>query len=392
MAQAEKNTFAGMTVLVVDDMFNVRTLLKNMLRQLGFTTFREAQDGYQALEVLSKEVVDLVLCDWNMPKMKGIDVLKCLRKHPDLKHLPFIMVTGEMNQEIVAEAAETEVDDYLLKPFTLEQLSNKIKSLLASRLEVSQIDNILERGRSFIITSQFDKARIEFRAALALNPKSPRTLYEIGKLYEQQGNDVQARKYYHRAVEMSPTFLKAVEALAVLYHQLGDQENHMKFLREAVAISPRNLERRLMYAESLVESGDKEQAKKIFGRILEEASSQFAEIAQRVAQSLMAIGAYHEAEKALAKALDADPSNIHLYNDLGMAYRQQKKYREAMDNYTRALKLAPNDENLLYNLARACSEAGDDQKAVVYIQRALRLNPDFAEAKELLLKLQDSEG
>lgn len=376
--------YKHLSVLIVDDVFNVRNMIRTMLKQLGFSDFVEANDGYAAVEKLATNTVDVVLCDWNMPKMKGIDVLKFVRGHKELHHMPFVMITGEMTEEIVAEAAETEVDAYLVKPFTMEQLGSKILQLLTSRKELTGIDAHLQRGRAYVTTKQFDKAKQEFEEALQLNPRSPRTMLEIGRLYEEQGNDSQAKEYYHRAVEVSPQFLRGYEALAKLYQALGDTESHLKYLDKAVSISPRNLERRLMLGETLIKTGNKDEAKKVLARVLEEAAEQYAEIAQRVGQSLLAIEAYDVAEEAFSRALDSDPQNLHLFNDLGIAFRKQGKFKEAVANYLRALKIAPKDENLLYNLARAHHEGGDKAMALKTVQKALKINPNFKEAKQLV--------
>ncbi len=153
--------------------------------------------------------------------MKGVDVLRFVRSRDELKNLPFIMVTAEMNEGVVAEVAETEVDAYLVKPFTLQTLRQKILEVLGRYGEMSEIDQRLDKGRAYVQTRQFDLAMAEFKAAMEQNPKSPRTLYEIGRLYEAQGNDVQAVAYYERSVAIAPKFLKGHEALSRVYEALA---------------------------------------------------------------------------------------------------------------------------------------------------------------------------
>ncbi|MCB2185826.1 MAG: tetratricopeptide repeat protein [Deltaproteobacteria bacterium] len=376
--------FKNMSVLVADDVFKMRNLIKVMLRQMGFSTFFEAGDGLEAVQILSRQNVDLILCDWNMPKMKGIDVLKFVRSNPNLEQLPFIMITGEMTEAVVAEAAETEVDDYVVKPFTLEHLKNKLTRVVDIHGEVRQIEEHLGRGRAYIATKQFAEAKNEFKAALAVNPKSPRTLLEIGRLYEQTGNDVQAKAYYQRAVDLSPKFVKAIDALANLCFTLGDIQGQATLLEQAIKISPRNLERRFMLGQSFIKSGRSDDAKALFGRILSEATKQYADIVERVGDALLELEAYDEAEKAYQKALDSNPDSLHTYNQLGIAFRKQGKTEEAIANYLRALAISPQDENLHYNLARAYSEGKHLDQARNTLEKALKINPHFREAKELL--------
>jgi tetratricopeptide (TPR) repeat protein len=266
----------------------------------------------------------------------------------------------------------------------MNQLREKIDYVLQRRLEVSDIDQHLSLGNAYVQTKQFDKAAEAFKAALAINENSPRTLLAIGKLYEGQGNEAQARRMFERAVEISPAFLKGHEALATLYLVLGDKGKHLEHLAQAVKISPRNLERKLMLGQSLLEAGQVGVAKSILKEVLEEASNHYAGIAERVGEALLAMGAYDVAERAFSRALDANPVNLHLVNQLGMAYRRQGKFAEAIANYQRATTLAPHDENLWYNLARAHAESGNKDQSVRSLKMALEINPGFEEAKNLL--------
>jgi tetratricopeptide (TPR) repeat protein len=365
----------------------MRATMKKMTRALKFGDILEAGNGSKALECLSQKVVDLVLCDWNMPGLKGIDVLKYIRSRDDTKNIPFIMVTAEMSEAVVAESAESEVDDYLVKPFSLSELENRIQKVLSRQEDVSELDLLLEQGTAYATTKQFGKAAEVFKKAQALNPKSPRILHAIGKMYIKQGLDTKARQLFERAVQFSPSFLKGHQALAELHQSLGNTEEYLYHLKLAVEISPRNLERKIMLGEAYAANGDIENSKAIFTQVLEEASAQFSEIADKVGEALLNMGSYDVAEMAFTRALDAAPENVTIFNKLGIAFRKQGKFDKAVRNYIKALKIAPNDEKLYYNLARAHMEAGDKDSARTALEKALTYKPSFQEAKALLAKL-----
>ena len=116
-------------ILVVDDSKVMRGVLRKMLGCDG-TEVLEAHDGKHALEVLAAEPVDCVISDWNMPRMKGIDLLRRVRQDAALAHLPFIMVTAEAMAQNVAEADAARVSAYLTKPFTAESLWTTLRSIL----------------------------------------------------------------------------------------------------------------------------------------------------------------------------------------------------------------------------------------------------------------------
>ena len=116
-------------ILVVDDFATMRKIIKNILLQLGFKDILEADDGTTALELLKKQKVDLIISDWNMPKMPGIELLKTVRKNEDLKDIKFIMVTAEAQKESVVEAIKHGVNQYVIKPFTPETLKEKLEKV-----------------------------------------------------------------------------------------------------------------------------------------------------------------------------------------------------------------------------------------------------------------------
>ena len=117
-------------VLVVDDFATMRRIVKGALKHLGFTNITEAEDGSMALQELKKEKFGLVLCDWNMPKMSGLDLLKIVRSDESLKDTPFIMVTAEGQKNNVVEAVQAGVSNYMIKPFTTEVMKEKIEKVL----------------------------------------------------------------------------------------------------------------------------------------------------------------------------------------------------------------------------------------------------------------------
>jgi two-component system, chemotaxis family, chemotaxis protein CheY len=119
----------SMRVLVVDDFSTMRRIIKNILRQLGFTNIVEADDGTTAWEVLNKERIDFVISDWNMPKMTGIDLLRKVRASEEYADVPFLMVTAEGLQENIIEAVQAKVSNYIVKPFTPETLGQKIDKI-----------------------------------------------------------------------------------------------------------------------------------------------------------------------------------------------------------------------------------------------------------------------
>ncbi len=119
----------NMKILVVDDFATMRRIVKNILTQLGFKNIIEADDGTTALDVLKTEKIGLIISDWNMPKMTGLDLLKAVRADASMANTPFIMVTAEAQQDNIILAVKAKVSQYIVKPFTAETLAEKLTKI-----------------------------------------------------------------------------------------------------------------------------------------------------------------------------------------------------------------------------------------------------------------------
>jgi two-component system chemotaxis response regulator CheY len=120
-----------MKVLVVDDYKTMTRIIRNLLKQIDFHDADEAADGHEALAKLRAGNFGLVISDWNMAPMTGLDLLKEVRADAKLKHLPFIMVTAESKTENVVAAKQAGVSNYIVKPFNAETLKEKIEKVFA---------------------------------------------------------------------------------------------------------------------------------------------------------------------------------------------------------------------------------------------------------------------
>ncbi len=119
----------NMKFLVVDDFSTMRRIVRNLLKELGFTNVDEAEDGVVALQKLKGGNFEFVVSDWNMPNMTGIDLLKAIRADAELKHLPVMMVTAEAKKENIIAAAQAGANGYVVKPFTAATLEEKLNKV-----------------------------------------------------------------------------------------------------------------------------------------------------------------------------------------------------------------------------------------------------------------------
>ncbi|RYF95795.1 MAG: response regulator [Caulobacteraceae bacterium] len=123
---------AALSVLIVDDQATIRSLVRNGLQQLGITNTREAPDGEAALRELIGKTANLIISDYNMPKLDGLGLLRAVRAHEPTRGAAFIMLTGRADRELVQRASQYGVNNYLVKPFTVALLREKIEEVFGA--------------------------------------------------------------------------------------------------------------------------------------------------------------------------------------------------------------------------------------------------------------------
>ena len=120
---------AAIHTLIVDDQASLRSLIRGSLQQLGFREFREAPDGEAGLRAMIAQPAHLIISDFNMPNLDGLGLLRAVRAHPPIAGAAFIMLTGRADRELVARAVQYGVNNYLVKPFTVSQLKDKLEGV-----------------------------------------------------------------------------------------------------------------------------------------------------------------------------------------------------------------------------------------------------------------------
>lgn len=133
-------------ILLVDDSISLRMVAKKVLINLGYENVTLADDGTTALEKLKEHSFDLVISDWNMKEMSGIELVQEMNSDQSLKHIPFLLVTGEEDQDALLEAIKAGISNFMTKPYNAEILSKKIERVFAFKEELQKRNNSLSHS------------------------------------------------------------------------------------------------------------------------------------------------------------------------------------------------------------------------------------------------------
>ena len=386
LSQGPDRFFALLRVLVVDDMPAIRTMLRQMLQALGVRrNIQESADGLEAWRALQESCYDLVICDINMPHMNGLELLRRFRADPRYETTPFLLITGEVTEEIVAAAAESEVDGYLLKPFRISALESRLRTIILNKHQPSNGESLFLKARKLAAANRPQEALTLLEKLLSLPFKrQAKILNLMGECHLALASLESAASCFTQALEINPQYLKSYQNLANLSENQGNLTEARRFLEQARCLSPLNPERLIRLGQLCLKAGDQQQAQQYLKESLKCGQAVLADELPEVAEVFLQAGMDQVAEDLFTKSIQNQPDNVHLYNRLGIALRRQNKHQEALKCYQTALDLAPANEKVYFNLGILYFDLGNREKALQAFQTALRLRPDFVEAQKFI--------
>lgn len=375
-----------MTVLIADDMPNMVTAIRGMMKFLNYgKRFVTANDGEEAWRILKKEPVHLAILDYNMPKMNGGELLSRIREDRELRDLPITMVTAQANRDFVAEAAESEIDAYILKPATVKVLGDKVLSVIQNANNPSPMVFHLKEAKAYDDAGDIDAAIEEARLAMDANPTSSRPLRELGYYYFKKDDLKEAKGWLTRAAKMNPLDVFAFHCLGELYAKVNDIEMASKCFEKAMDISPRHVSRAVSFGTTLLEREMPKEAVLVFEKALHLAAND-SKLREQIADCCVKKGAKEYGAKLLEAILRKTPDRHDLGVKLGATLAELGEHAKALPFLARAEKENPKNCQIKMHLARVHLALGKSVRAENALREILAVNPDHAEASDLLKK------
>jgi len=375
-----------MTFLIVDDMDNMRRSIRAMLKLIGFGRhYHEAGNGKEAWAVLNSEpaAIDFVISDWNMPKTNGTELLSMIRASKKWKDLPFLMITAETNQSIVAEAAENDVDAYLTKPFVTATLELKIRELLHQVTNPSPQSQLLRKAEEYSENNQIDQAIECVTLAVKGNIRSSKPLRELGRLYLKKGSIDKALICFQRATELNRLDIPSFQYLGQITLKQGDAEKALTYFSKALDLSPRNADRAFKVASLLLGRQKLPEAEKIFKTMLRNNQDDI-DLGTEVADMCLQHGLHELAARTYRNVINAAPDRQFLTKKLGLSLLKAGHQQEAIEVLEKAAPKFPNDIELMIALSQAYLDLNLKMRADQWASRVRRLDPQNAQAKTII--------
>ncbi len=370
--------------LIVDDMANMRRTIKNMLKYIGYKNFYEAPNGLLAYAKLQNYPINFIITDLNMPVMSGIDFIKKIRQDNEFKYIPIIIISGENDRDIIANAAEIGADGYLVKPFLVTSLESKIKEVIDAIINPKRAMYHFYKGSKYLEAKSFKDALDSFKTAIKIDPKFSKAYGGMAKVFIANNQLDKAEKVLQEALKLNKNYIEGYQLLGEIYEKRNNLDTSIKYYEKAYELNPKNIERTFNLGNLNIKTKNFSKAKKYFHKAIQESKND-NELHLKIGDILFENNLTDEAIDFYNQLAEEAPNYLEVYNRLGIAYRKKKQFDLAIESYNKALILGnKEDEAVYYNIGRCYFEKGDLKKAIEYMEKALKINPNFKKAEEAL--------
>ncbi len=378
----------NMNFLIIDDMDNMRRSVRAMLKLIKYgKNLYEAPHGKEAWKILSKKNhgIDFIICDYNMPYMSGTELLHLLRADKVLRDIPFLMITADANKEVVAEAAEHDVDAYLTKPFVTASLETKIIELLDKAENPDIPTKLLKESRLAEEQGDIKKAlQLALKASKA-NRNLSRPYRELGRLFIKVKNVKQAISQFTQAIDLNRLDVTSYHYLGQLYLHQGKLDKAIDYYSRAMDISPRHSDRAFKFADLLIQKNQPQKAEKVLRLLLKHDPSNQDNL-EKIASMASANGFPDLAIKCYKDILKHAPRRLSIHKLLGLALLQKGQHNQASAYLEKAVQKFSEDVELLVGLAKCYLAMNMLVRADRCASKAALLDPESQEAKSILSK------
>ncbi|MGL1861122.1 MAG: tetratricopeptide repeat protein [Pseudodesulfovibrio sp.] len=382
----------GGIVLLSEDLLFKRMLTSTIYKTIGtkrdcLWSFEEIQPGLKKVQQCQAQKIEcVVFIERFLEGHPSTDTIIAMKRlMPELR---IIVLVGETKSENIAYFYEIGVNNVISKPASVNNIIEKMAFTLKPQGKLSEYMNI---GKKFLAAGKHDQALQVSDKILEIKPDSPAGLMLRGDVLLESDKREDAIKCYEAAHESSRLYLEPLKKLANAYDGIDD-DKHLEYMKVLDKLSPLNTERKTSIGAIHVKREELDHAEKYFDQAIDiatrEAMSLVGNVAEQISLAVSDV-APEMSEKYLSRVIEAkgkhlSKDDISLFNKLGIALRGQGKWKEAIENYTRALGISPDDEGLIYNMGMAYYDGDEKRLAGQCFDKALKKNPDFYKQSEVV--------
>lgn len=343
---------AKLTVMVVDDHDPIRKSIKRVLVGMGFGEVIECFDGEEAIKVLAKKPVDILVCDLYMRNVSGFEVLEHIRSRDIGCDVPVVIVTGEASKEEIVKVVDMGAEDYVLKPFQASDLEKKVVRTLNKFYSPTPLLRMLRKAERHYLAQEFNDALDAFNAAIGLEPNGARAAHGKALTLNCVGRESEALHLLQETIQKNHSYYKSYGAMADIFVKQNKNVDAIEAMRRELEINPKQASRQIQLAKLLLKEGD-------------------------------AMGAVEHYRIALQE----DPKRLGALMGMGHAYAMADNLEKAFYYFKRVRRYHPTQTKALEAALRSALAANDPKRAEVFLRDEKASFPDRYDTYGLLAQL-----
>jgi len=337
-------------------------------------------------EMSVKKKALLVLMEAVLDHNRLDDIFR--RLHRRIKNAKFVLLTTESELPRLALLREEDLaDSWITKPIDINTLLLKVAFNIKPPGEV---EKLVHNAEECLKNNAFRMALGICRRIFEIQPNSPAAYMIMGDAYRALDKVEDMVDAYEQANGLDEMYLSPLKKLERYFADKGNSKRRLEYMEQLDAVSPLNLDRKIEIGGIYIDQGEEEEAKDMFEEALQLASKEeladLGEVSTKIGDAYAARNR-EEAEEYYRRAMEMrgpNPEDMALYNSLGIALRKQGRWKDAVLEYKKAIKIVPRDEILYYNLALAYADGEQMQNAVKCVDYALKINPVFADEEPVV--------
>ena len=348
---------ASLTIMIVDDHDPIRKGIKRVVAAMGFTEIIECFDGDEALKILNKRPIDLMILDLYMRHYSGFDVLEHIRNRAIAADIPVIVVTGEASKEEIVKAADMGAEDYLLKPFQANDLEKKVIKTLNKYYSPTPLLKTLRKAERLYLEDNYAEALKGFDAALALDAMSARAIHGKSLSLDKLNRHEEAIATLSESIKNNSSYHKSFGAIADIFIKHNRPVEAIDAMQHELEINPKQPNRQIHIAKLLLKEG----------------------------QPMEAVAHYRVALQENAKHLEA-------LMGMGHAYALAGNLDKALYYFKRVRRYHPTATKALESAMRYALAANEARKIELLLKDERTAHPDRLDAIILLAIFYVKQG
>ncbi len=375
---------AQKNLLVVDDYPEMRDITRVMLRDNAYGNVLTADCGSRALTIIESRAISLVITDWTMPNMTGIELLTHLKSDPKYFTIPVVMISDERDAAKVLYAAEEGVDGFLVKPFSEQDLINSIRIALEKYNSKDEIEQkVVEMRRLKLSGNYQDALKAGFEILDVKN--HPRVLLMTCECLVKLKQYDKALSIMADVDEEDRTSQHA-KLLGQIHMNAGRYAQGILALEKAVNMNTLNNDLKIDLAVACFANENIEEAERVIQSVMNNRPTDLNMI--NIARIYLDRGDIDKAGSYLKLTVDPIKETVQVFNKYAVALRKLERFEDAAEIYRKCLKIEPDSDILHYNLAVLYTKTSQPGEARKSLSEALRINPENEYASSLLSRLK----